>query len=95
MSLDLEAPAARGGSPDASPAPEESWRQASGAVDAIRNRFGDTAVGPARLLGSDGLQTKRPGDTQWGPSAGDRTSGSGQKSDPGQKSDGGQKSDRG
>jgi DNA polymerase-4 len=85
MSLDLEAPAARGGSPDASPAPEESWRQASGAVDAIRDRFGDTAVGPARLLGSDGLQTKRPGDTRWGPSAGDQTSGSGQKSDPGQK----------
>jgi DNA polymerase-4 len=37
------------------------------AVDAIRARFGTTAVGPAALLGRDGLRVKRPGDTQWGP----------------------------
>lgn len=37
------------------------------AVDAIRQRFGATAVGPAALLGADGLRVKRPGDTQWGP----------------------------
>jgi DNA polymerase-4 len=74
MSLDLEGPAVRTGAPDPFPAPAESWRQASDAVDAIRDRFGDTAVGPARLIGRDGLQTKRPGDTQWGPSAGDQKS---------------------
>jgi DNA polymerase-4 len=60
MSLDLDGLAHPG-----------SWRQASGAVDAIRDRFGDGAVGPARLLGPGGLRLKRPGDTQWGPSAAD------------------------
>jgi DNA polymerase-4 len=40
---------------------------ASAAVDAIRDRYGDGAVGPAALLGRDGLRLKRPGDTQWGP----------------------------
>jgi DNA polymerase-4 len=95
MSLDLEAPVPRGGAPDSSPAPAESWRQASGAVDAIRDRFGDAAVGPARLVGKDGLQVKRPGDTQWGPLAGDRTSDRGPKPDRSPKSDRGQKSDRG
>jgi DNA polymerase-4 len=38
------------------------------AVDAIRRRFGARAVGPAALLGPDGLRVKQPGDTQWGPS---------------------------
>jgi DNA polymerase-4 len=65
LSLDL------GGAPDPGSGQPGSWRHASGAVDAIRNRFGEEAVGPARLLGPDGLQIKRPGDTQWGPSAGD------------------------
>jgi DNA polymerase-4 len=43
------------------------WRDAAGAVEAVRSRFGDHAVGPARLLGEAGLHVKRPGDTQWGP----------------------------
>jgi DNA polymerase IV len=53
------------------PAPPDSWHRASGAVDAVRDRFGDQAVGPARLLAAGGLQVKRPGDTQWGPSSED------------------------
>jgi DNA polymerase-4 len=40
---------------------------ASRAVDAIRARFGDAAVGPAALAEPDGLHLKRQGDTQWGP----------------------------
>ncbi len=40
---------------------------ASGAVDSIRDRFGPSAVGPATLIGPNGLRIKRPGDTQWGP----------------------------
>ncbi|MGH9056108.1 MAG: DNA polymerase IV [Acidimicrobiales bacterium] len=44
-----------------------SWRTASGAVEAVRQRFGDEMVGPAALLGAQGLHVKRPGDTQWGP----------------------------
>ena len=40
---------------------------ASRAVDAIRARFGDSAVGPAALVEGDALRLKRQGDTQWGP----------------------------
>jgi DNA polymerase-4 len=67
MRLDL-AGRSRSDSPGAARATRpKSWRQASGAVDAVRNRFGDAAVGPATLLGPRGLRVKRPGDTQWGP----------------------------
>jgi DNA polymerase-4 len=42
----------------------------SRAVDEVRRRFGDAAVGPATLLrGRDGLDVKRRGDQQWGPAA--------------------------
>jgi len=44
------------------------WDRASSAVDEVRRRFGDQAVGPAALVGRDGLRVKRQGDTQWGPS---------------------------
>lgn len=38
------------------------------AVDQVRRRFGDRAVGPATLLrGPEGLALKRRGDQQWGP----------------------------
>jgi DNA polymerase IV len=55
----------------------QSGRQVSAAdaVDAIRERFGSGAVGPAVLLGRDGLRVKRRGDTQWGPSADDPRTG--------------------
>jgi DNA polymerase IV len=38
------------------------------AVEQVRRRFGDTAVGPAALVDRDGLRLKRTGDQQWGPS---------------------------
>jgi DNA polymerase-4 len=44
-----------------------SWHDASGAVDAIRERFGSQAIGPASAVGPGGLRVKRQGDTQWGP----------------------------
>lgn len=44
-----------------------AWSEASRAVDAIRERFGEAAVGPAVLADADGLHLKRQGDTQWGP----------------------------
>lgn len=44
-------------------------RTLAAAMDAIRDKFGDKAVGPAVLAGKDGLRVKRRGDTQWGPSA--------------------------
>jgi DNA polymerase-4 len=48
---------------------EAGWSKASEAVDAVRARFGDTAVGPAVLLSGGGLRLKRRGDGQWGPGA--------------------------
>ncbi|MGH9169290.1 MAG: DNA polymerase IV [Acidimicrobiales bacterium] len=36
-------------------------------VDAIRSRFGHSAVGPAAVLGPQGLRVKKMGDSQWGP----------------------------
>lgn len=45
----------------------DGWLRATSAVDDIRARFGDGAVGPATLLDGDELRLKRLGDTQWGP----------------------------
>ncbi|HEX6420714.1 MAG TPA: DNA polymerase IV [Acidimicrobiales bacterium] len=42
---------------------------ASGAIDAIRARFGAAAIGPASAVGAHGLRVKRRGDTPWGPGA--------------------------
>jgi DNA polymerase-4 len=39
------------------------------AIDDVRRRFGDDAVGPAALIRGGKLKLKRPGDQQWGPSA--------------------------
>jgi len=42
-------------------------RLAADAMEGIRRRFGDGAVGPAALTAGHGLRIKRKGDTQWGP----------------------------
>jgi DNA polymerase-4 len=44
-----------------------SWREASSAIDEIRGRFGDAAIGPASAVGRSGLRVKRRGDDPWGP----------------------------
>jgi DNA polymerase-4 len=49
-----------------------SWREASGAVDAIRERFGDAAIGPASTVGPGGLRPSRRGEQQWGPDRSER-----------------------
>jgi DNA polymerase-4 len=42
--------------------------EAARAVEEIRKRFGDRAVGPATLVRhGEGVQVKRTGDAQWGP----------------------------
>ena len=46
-----------------------SWSAATGAVDAIRDRYGDDAIVPAALAGPSGVRIKRRGDQQWGPGA--------------------------
>jgi DNA polymerase-4 len=43
------------------------WSDASSAMDEIRERFGDDAIGPASLAGDRRLRVKRQGDQQWGP----------------------------
>lgn len=47
---------------------DTGWGRATAAVDDIRERFGDTAVGPAALVDAAGrLRVKRRGEQQWGP----------------------------
>jgi DNA polymerase-4 len=47
----------------------ERWEAASLAIDAVRTRYGPAAVGPAVLLGGDGLRIGRSGDNRWEPVA--------------------------
>ena len=44
-----------------------AWTEATGAVDAIRARYGADAIVPASLAGPEGIRIKRRGDQQWGP----------------------------
>ncbi|HET7652703.1 MAG TPA: DNA polymerase IV [Acidimicrobiales bacterium] len=47
---------------------DTGWGRATAAVDDIRERFGDAAVGPAALVDAAGrLRVKRRGEQQWGP----------------------------
>jgi DNA polymerase-4 len=43
------------------------WGGVTEAIDRVRGRFGEDAVGPAALVDERGLRVKRMGDTQWGP----------------------------
>jgi DNA polymerase-4 len=44
-----------------------SWDDATGAIDAIRSRYGHDAIVPATLATPDGIRVKKRGDQQWGP----------------------------
>lgn len=48
---------------------QRSWSGVTDAVDDIRSRFGRASVGPASLMGKDGLRVRERGDAQWGPQA--------------------------
>ncbi len=48
---------------------QHSWGSVTTAVDAIRARYGGSSVGPASLVGADGLRIRRRGEAQWGPTA--------------------------
>ncbi len=51
------------------PGADHGWDQVEAAVAAVRARYGEAALAPASLLGSRGLEVRRRGDAQWGPSA--------------------------
>ena len=55
---------------DDGPARPGRWDEIEGAVAAIRARYGQRSVGPAALVGPDGLGVKGRGDSQWGPAEG-------------------------
>lgn len=46
-----------------------SWQAATAAIDEVRARFGERAIGPASATGPGGLRVPRRGDAQWGPDA--------------------------
>ena len=48
-------------------AESDGWDAASRAIDEVRQRFGERALGPATLADGDGVRVKRRGEQQWGP----------------------------
>jgi DNA polymerase-4 len=52
---------------------DENRENVDDAVDAVRKRFGADAVAPASVVSGGRINVKRPGDTQWGPSATEET----------------------
>ncbi len=48
-------------------ATSRDWVDASAAIDAIRERFGSTAIGPASTVSGGGMRLVRRGAQQWGP----------------------------
>ncbi len=80
LHLEGEATSGGGSAPETAPlnplvaAREEAerlqgcWASVSAAVDAIRARYGGESVGPASLVGADGVRVRRRGDAAWGPS---------------------------
>jgi DNA polymerase-4 len=58
---------------------DDGWGTATRAVDEVRQRFGPTAIGPASLVGRDGLKLTRRGRQQWGPDDPELTPGDGPK----------------
>jgi DNA polymerase-4 len=49
---------------------QQSWGSVTAAIDAIRARYGGSSVGPASLIGAEGLRVRRRGEAQWGPASG-------------------------
>jgi hypothetical protein len=52
---------------DERPDEDHQWQLAEETVDAIRKRFGTTAIGPASAVSERGLRVVQRGAQQWGP----------------------------
>ena len=50
---------------------DQRWEAAAGAVEVVRARFGDHAVGPGALVSDGRLRVGRPDDNRWSPVPGD------------------------
>ena len=73
LHFDLEGsptPTPAGGAADAA-RQQEHWREVTAAVDAIRQRFGTTAVGTVSMVGPEGIVVPARRDAPWGPSEDD------------------------
>jgi hypothetical protein len=46
---------------------QQSWQDATAAIDAIRGKFGQSAVGAASMVTEDGVQVPARRDAPWGP----------------------------
>jgi len=46
---------------------EQSWQDATAAIDAIRDRFGRGAVGAASMVTEEGIEVPARRDAPWGP----------------------------
>jgi DNA polymerase-4 len=55
---------------DSTAAGGRDWRVAENTIDAIRSRFGNTAIGAASAVEGSGLRLVRRGAQQWGPDQG-------------------------
>jgi DNA polymerase-4 len=70
LSFELDAPAS-GELPGATAEAarrQEHWRAVTAAIDAIRLRYGTSAVGTASMVGPDGIAVPARRDAPWGPS---------------------------
>ncbi len=56
--------------------PTGRWSDASRAVDDVRDRFGESAIGPASTMSGGRIRLVRSGTQQWGPDHEPGTSGS-------------------
>ncbi len=63
------APASPGGQSVSAQDVGRGWQLAEETMDAIRERFGATAIGPASAVSASGLRVVRRGAQQWGPAA--------------------------
>jgi DNA polymerase IV len=65
LSLDLGSSAT-----DTDPAAvERAWHEASGVIDALRQKFGASIISPASAMRGGKIRPVRPGAQQWGPNA--------------------------